>query len=81
MTLLLTLWPKLKFYVLAAVTSLAILGIAISRIKASGAQKAKLEQLQAKLESKQLEAKVDADLAAVTAAERRDRLRKRWSRR
>ena len=81
MTWLLTLWPKVKLYALLAVTLLATLGIAIAKIRASGAQKEKLNQLETKLEVKRLEAKIDADLSAATAASRRDSLRQRWLRR
>ena len=78
---LLALWPKVKLYALAVGVALVTLGIAISRIRAGGAKAERLEQLQARLNAKKLEAKVDADISAITAAERRDRLRKRWSRR
>ena len=78
---LLDLWPKVKLYALAVGVALVTLGIAISRIRAGGAKAERLEQLQARLNAKKLEAKVDADISAITAAERRDRLRKRWSRR
>jgi hypothetical protein len=78
---LLDLWPKVKLYALAVGVVLVTLGIAISRIRAGGAKAERLEQLQARLNAKKLEAKVDADISAITAAERRDRLRKRWSRR
>lgn len=78
---LLDLWPKIKLYALVAGVALVTLGIAIAKIRATGAQAERLDQLQARLNLKKLEAKVDADLSAITAADRRDRLRKRWGRR
>ena len=79
MTWLLTLWPKVKLYALLVIGALVTLGIAIAKIKASGAQKERLNQMEQKLKVKQLEAKVDADLSRITAAQRRDRLRDRWT--
>lgn len=81
MTWLFSIGPRLKLYAVITLGVLVALGIAIAKIRASGAQKVRLEQLQDRMKQIQEDARIDANLSASTAAERRDRLRKRWSRR
>lgn len=80
MTWLISLPAKIKIYTLLACALVASLGIAILRIKASGAQSEKLKTLQNTLTRKRIEYDVAATNAAVDASVRRKRLRERWER-
>lgn len=72
---------RIYMYLVLAGVLLAGIGIAILKIKASGAQAERLNQMQERLRRKQLDAEISADLSAMSAAARRRQLRERWSRR
>lgn len=71
---------RLYLYLVGAGVLLASIGIAIARIRASGARSERLNQMQARLRRKQLDAEISADLGALSAAARRRQLRERWGR-
>lgn len=71
---------RLYLYLVGAGVLLASIGIAIARIRASGARSERLNQMQARLRRKQLDAEISADLGALSAAVRRRQLRERWGR-
>ena len=72
---------RIYMYLISAGVLLASIGIAVLRIRASGARAERLNQMQATLQRKNLDAKISADLSALSAADRRRQLRERWSRR
>ena len=72
---------RIYLYLIGAGVLLASIGIAIYSIRASGARAERLNQMQDILRRKHLDAKISADLGALSAAARRRQLRERWSRR
>lgn len=71
---------RIWYYAVLAGSVAVLIGIAVLRIRASGARAERLTQLEATLKRKQLDAKISADLSAMSAAARRRQLRERWSR-
>ena len=67
-------------YALGALALAAAVVFAIMKIRADGARVERINQLERTLKHKQVAAQVSADLAALTNAARRQRLRDRWSR-
>jgi hypothetical protein len=72
---------RIWYYVVLAGSISVLIGIAILRIRASGAQSERLKQLENTMKRKQLDAEISANLSAISAAARRKQLRDRWSRR
>jgi len=60
---------RIYMYLIGAGVLLASIGIAVLRIRASGARAERLNQMQATLQRKNLDAKISADLSALSAAD------------
>lgn len=67
-------------YALGAFAIVSTIVFSIMKIRADGARIERISQLERTIKHKQVAAQVSADLAALTNAARRQRLRDRWSR-
>lgn len=68
-----------KAWLLGAVAVLMAIGIAVVKIRADGARAERLNQMQATLNRKKMEAQVEAANASLGARIRRERMQQRWS--
>lgn len=80
MTWILSLSAKVKLYAVIALSFMVAVGIAVVKLKATGAQAERLKQMQNTLTRKRIEYDVAATNAAVDASVRRKRLHDRWQR-
>jgi hypothetical protein len=69
-----------KAWLIAAVSVVAAVFFLVAKIRADGARVEKINQMEATLRRKKVEADVAAENAALSARIRRERLRQRWSR-